>query len=93
MTVIYGFLAYMLSILAEKNLFLRIIVLSLTATSSFIIAIYLTDLLLGTAIQQALTFLMGGNLIGFYFMVLLEGMITGVALSFLGPWLESRLSG
>lgn len=91
--IIYGILAYMLSILAEKKLLLRMILLSLTAALSFMIAIYLTDLLLGTAIQQALTSLMGGNEIGFYLLVLLEGMITGVTLALLAPWLESRLPG
>ncbi len=91
--IIYGFLAYILSIVVEKNLFLRIVLLSLTAALSFIIAIRLTDLLLGTAIQQALTALMGGTLPGFYLLVLVEGLIVGVFLSTLGPWLESRLPG
>ena len=91
--IVYGFLAYMLSLWTRKNLFMRIILLSLTAALSFFTAIYLTDLLLGTAIQHALTTLMGGSHMGFYLMVLLEGIITGGTLSFLGPWLESRLLG
>src|SRR6056297_325588 len=91
--IVYGFLAYMLSTLVDKNLFMRMSVLSLTAALSFFIAIYLTDLFLGTTIQHALTSLMGGTLLGFFLMVLLEGMIIGVALSFLGPWLKSRLPG
>jgi len=48
---------------------------------SFIIAIHLTDLILGTAIQQSLTSLAGGSQAGFYLLVSGEGILAGVVLA------------
>ncbi len=89
--ITYGLLAFLLSVVAEKRLLLRIVLLIAGATVSFIIAIQLTDLVLGTAIQQALTSLAGGTQAGFYLFVLVEGIITGTVLAFTSSWLEKRL--
>lgn len=89
--VIYGLLAFLLSVVAGKKIFLRIIILISGAAFSFVIAIYLTDIILGTAIQQALTSLAGGTQAGFYLFVLVEGVATGTILAFASSWLEKRL--
>ncbi|MBF8436157.1 hypothetical protein I0Q91_03620 [Halanaerobiaceae bacterium Z-7014] len=89
--IAYGLLAFLLSVTANKSMFLKILLLSLGAAVSFIIAIQLTDLILGTAIQQALTSLAGGSQAGFYLFVLIEGVITGTVLNVSSYWLEKRL--
>lgn len=89
--VAYGILAVLLSVAAGKRLLLKIFLLSLGATFSFIIAIQLTDLVLGTAIKQALSSLAGGSQAGFYLFVLVEGVVTGTILAFSSLWLEKRL--
>ena len=91
--MIYGLLAFLLLVLAQKGIFLRIGLLSSGAVISFIIAIHLTDLILGTAIQQALTSLAGGSQAGFYLLVSGEGILAGVVLAFTSSWLEDRLAG
>ncbi len=91
--VSYGLLAFLLSAFAERGIFLRIVILSLGAAVSFLIAIWLTDLILGTAIQRALTALAGGSQTGFYLLVLAEGLAAGGVLAAVSTWLERRLAG
>lgn len=89
--VAYGLLAFLLSVVAGKRLVLKIVLLSLGAAVSFIVAIQLTDLVLGTAIQQALTSLAVGSQAGFYLFVLAEGVVTGTILAVSSLWMEQKL--
>lgn len=87
----YGLLAFLLSAVSGKKMLLRTIMLTSGAVVSFITAIYLTDLFLGTSIQQALTSLVGGDQLNFYFLVLGEGIFTGTVLAFTSSAFEKRL--
>jgi hypothetical protein len=62
---VYGLLAFLLSAVAGKKMFLRIIILTLGAVVLFITVIHLTYMVFGTSIQQTLTSLVGRGQVHF----------------------------
>ena len=76
---------------SDYNRYLRIIILALIFFVGFFVTLNITDFVLGTALQQMLLSLMGGNITFLVLFYLLNSFIVSFALNFFAPQIEEKI--
>ena len=72
------------------NFIVRTIIFSITFLLGFVITINITDIVIGTALRQALAAAAAGSEIGLVFLYLMTSVLVAVTLSFVGYQIDKR---
>ena len=90
--VLYSLLAILMLVMSKKRLnnLNSAIVLSAASSVGIFFTIRLTDLVLQLGLEKALLSISGGSYLGYFVLVILEGLVLGFSLTFIRWQIDKR---